>query len=98
MSKSAPNKTEDKSKKEAPQRSFQWLRLGLLNVVFLVAPFGAWYFMHVQGQIETNTIRNFRALGEIDATFVANLNNLPRIWNCRDRPVRGGTCRRNWHS
>jgi hypothetical protein len=66
------------------QNRFRWLRLGLLNVVFLVAPFGAWYFMHVQDRLETNSIRSFRALSEIDASLSDNLKNLPKIWQFSD--------------
>ena len=46
--------------------SHRWLQLGLLNVVFLVAPVGVWYYLHVQDRLEDNTIRLFRALREID--------------------------------
>jgi cytoskeletal protein RodZ len=77
-----------------PQRRFKWLRLGLLNVVFLIAPFGAWYFMQVQDTLETNTIRTFRALNEIDTALVDIINNLPKIWefSVRVGPYRQALC------
>jgi hypothetical protein len=68
-----------------PQNRFRWLRLGLLNVVFLIAPFGAWYIMQVQNTLETNTIRTFRALNEVDTALVDIVNNLPKIWEFSEK-------------
>jgi hypothetical protein len=62
------------------QHRFRWLKMGLLNVVFLIAPFCVWYYMHVENSLETHTISAFRALNEVDTAFTEQVANLPKIW------------------